>query len=104
MSLKVFQTTVNHYRSLGVYISQAFEKNSRINIKLVIAYFFLCQFFFTTGTFFFIGADTFGDYTDSLYWSATSLTTISLLSIIILKKKNLFNLFDGYEKTIAIRK
>lgn len=102
--MQIFQTTIKHYRLLGVYVPEALEKNTRINITLILAYFFLCQFFLTTTTFLFDGAKTFGDYTDAFYWGCTSLTTITLLAIIIWKKEKLFSIFNSFQKTIENRK
>lgn len=98
MILKVFQATVNHYKFLGI------DRNIQINMTLVLSYFCLCQSLLTITTFFFVEADTFGEYTDSFYWCVTTLTMITLLSVIIWKKEKLFKLFDSFEKTIENRK
>lgn len=101
--MKIFQTTIKHYKWLGVSAPQKFEKNQQINFKIVFALFFYFQNVASIIAYFLIKAKSFEEYIDSFFFILFALSLFIILLIIIWNKDRLFKLFDKLQKAMDKR-
>lgn len=102
--MKIFQIAKKVLDHLGLKRSQVFEKVQNINVKTLLAVFFIFQFTAASVLFFALEAKTFREYADSFYMSTTLLAATPNIVLIILRVEKIFKMFNTFETAIPKRK
>lgn len=102
--MKIFQSTQNALKMLGIYRAQTFHQSNRLNVKNLSVLMLFGLFFIATILYLIFDAKTFIEYSQSMYGFAVGLALLTLFITIIWKSPQIFQLIDNYENTIARRK
>lgn len=92
--MKIFQSTKKYLAIVGIVAQSRRPFNMRTLATLsgfAIMIILIC-------TFLFCEANSFKDYTESIYMSSVSIAIFSTFSFVIWKRENIFQFIDCWEK------
>lgn len=101
--MKILLTAIQNFSALGVNLQQA-NRNHPFNCQSVLAFLVLSLSIISCGMFFFRLANTFIEYTYSIYGFSSMIVATAILLVILLKMRQFFETLDALEKAINKRK
>lgn len=103
-NMKILQLTVRSCATLGYGPHQSTTQKYPINIKTVQAFFIICLALIFSCAYYFFEANTFDEYTLSVFVSATLMLVLVVHVILVWKNQPICELLDSFEKTVNERK
>lgn len=98
--MKILQLVLRHCAASGFGPSQSTTQKYPINRKNVQALSFLCFAFGCSCAYFFLDANTFEEYTSSVYVSMSLMLIIAIYCTFIWKNQQTCELFNSFEKIV----
>lgn len=99
--MKIFQSTQNSLKLLGIYRPMAFQLNHLLNRKNFGFLIFFVIFFIATVLNLVFEAKTFNEYSESFMGVAVGMGSVCLFTVCIWESVNIFQLIDDLENAIA---
>lgn len=96
--MKSFQSAVEYLASLGITQSQAMQSNP-FNVKNIVHMLLFGITAYLCGAFLIYTANSFKDYTESIYISSVTMLVFVVFVILIWKMENVFKFIETWKKT-----
>lgn len=100
--LKIFQSTIKYYQTLGIYPSQS-NQNYSFNIRSICILFSMIGVFFSTATFFLFNAENIVEFSDAFkafYISSSEISFITCFLVNIFNIRDILELIKKWEKLL----